>query len=124
MTNDEANLIMHSGKKGMKWGVRNKGNISLVATAGLKLGNKKKYTNPEASALRAEAGKSRTRSLLIGVGMLVANKAANNSTGSTRVGFRVATSLLQSYGIATRVVGIMDGIKANQIQNIANNKNS
>ncbi len=53
MTNEEANFIMHAGKKGMKWGVRMKQRNEAIRTARVKSAAVDDELNRSASAAKS-----------------------------------------------------------------------
>ena len=126
MTNEQANYLVHAGKKGMKWGVRKssipKGAIATVASGGLILGKKSKYTDPKAKALRIDAGKMRSDAMFLSAAGSLTMLGIKNSTGIKKAGLIAATALLETGAALAVIEGTRSGFQARSAQAKADSK--
>lgn len=77
MTNEEANFIMHAGKKGMKWGVRNTINRARV---GIK--------NRDSAIIEGRKNSSRDRQGLYGLKELVGQSPNQKATRAAKANYK------------------------------------
>ena len=127
MNNEQANFIMHAGKKGMKWGVRKssipKGAVATVASGGLILGNKKKYTDPKAIALRKEAGRLRSDAIWNSVGSAGFKMIADGKKGASGVGLEIVSALLAVNSVVGATKATIVGVQARAAESDSKSKN-
>lgn len=121
-------VLEHHGVAGMKWGKHKSAGSSAGSSAPKKkgffdkptaakalilgsYGKKSAYTNPEALALRKQAGKLRIASALVGVGSTAISQIGKNSAGAQAVG-----SILNFGAGAVNLASLVQGAKGAHLQ--------